>query len=179
MNVLKCWNIVYIRSEEKGKWAQVARASLIWRHFLFIRVHYVNQGQYKSCKGGTYSLLIIYYVSCSKSSKRSTYLKPLHMTSQIEYKAGDHTSSQLSPKSNVHPSHVHTQHMGSLTGRLDLISEENMSWRMSDEAVIINNVDFDNLIFFIKLIFKFPKIIRHKKSGFSTSIQVFWIKLHR
>jgi hypothetical protein len=61
----------------------VARASLIWRHFLFIRVHYVNQGQYKSCKGGTYSLLIIYYVSCSKSSKRSTYHKMINQGTTI------------------------------------------------------------------------------------------------
>jgi hypothetical protein len=54
-----------------------------------------------------------------------------------------------------------------------------MSWRMSREAVIINNVDFDNLKKIIKLILKFPKNIRHRKSGFSTSIQVFGTKFHR
>jgi hypothetical protein len=29
--------------------------------------------------------------------------------------------------------------MGSLTGRLNSVSEENVSWRMSHEAAIINN----------------------------------------
>jgi hypothetical protein len=37
-------------------------------------------------------------------------------------------------RGTIHPSHGHTQHMGSLTGRLT----QSVSWRMSHEAVIIN-----------------------------------------
>jgi hypothetical protein len=49
----------------------------------------------------------------------------LNQFSPEEYKAGDHTSSQLSPESNVHPSHGHTQHIGFLTQMSQLSPEEN------------------------------------------------------
>ena len=57
---------------------------------------------------------------------------------------GAHIVSSQSQRGMTHPSHGNTQLMGSLTGCRSSVSEENISWRMSHEAVIINNLEYDS-----------------------------------
>jgi hypothetical protein len=75
----------------------------------------------------------VHIISSQSREERHTHLMGI-LTPQ----RGTHRFISIQ-RGTTHPSHEHTQHMGSLTGRLNLVSEENVPSRMSHEAAIINN----------------------------------------